>query len=301
MRCNLQCAHCCAEAGAPVEGELDTAEAGRMFGELADLGVEHLCISGGEVTLRADWEALVAAALARFHNVAFITNGRLGARLFERLEHLERRDALSVMVSLDGTRDIHDARRGRGSFDKAVEVLGAPTRVRRDVITTVGTDNLADLDALERTVRALGVSEWTLQPAVPIGRMSRDSFLGGAGLRTLADFVVAAGARNRGVHVSTTCSFGYFHEVRERSPWTGCPAAKRGLAIMAQGDVTACVAVPEWTVGNVRTSSLRELWESPQMDALRRERPASCEGCARCPGGCSLMERAVGRQHCTLE
>lgn len=302
MRCNLQCAHCCADAGQPWDDELGTDEACRMLADLADLGVEHLCISGGELTLRPDWEKLVATALERVHGVAIITNGRLGRRLLDTLHPMKRSERLTVIVSVDGGRDAHDARRGTGSFEKAIELLEAKTSLGRTILTTVARDNSSELEPLRALVERLGVQEWSIQPAIPMGRMPADDFLGEDGLRALADFIHAARAglapRTR---VSTNCTFGYFHAMRGQDAWHGCPAGRDHLVVLANGDVSGCVAVPGWTSGNVRSEPISAIWEGSRMAALRDARPAGCTDCARCARGCEVMQTALRRQFCTLE
>lgn len=298
-RCNSRCSHCCADAGSPRTGELEEGEATRVLAELADLGVEHLCISGGELTLRPDWERLVRFALSRFPDTAIITNGQLGRRLVDALEAMAGCSTLTVLVSIDGMREVHDARRGAGAFDRALEVLQARRRFQTAILTTVGRDNQSELEAIGRLAADAGVVEWSLQPAIPMGRMAPEGFVGRAGLLALADFICAARTRSGGgMRIATNCWFGYFHAMRDGAPWRGCPAGHEQLAVLPQGDVSACVGVDAWVCGNVRRQSLREIWEGAAMEALRSARPSSCGGCSRCPRGCEMIERALGAQHC---
>lgn len=273
-----------------------------MLGDLADLGIEHLCISGGELTLRTDWAKLVATALEKVRGVAIITNGRLGQRLLDAVEPMRGSERLTVIVSIDGRRDAHDARRGVGSFDQALELLEAPTRLGRTVLTTVARDNAGELEPLAELVEKLGVREWSIQPAIPMGRMPPGEFLGEQGLIALADFIHGARARLAPrTRVSTNCTFGYFHTMRGGDAWQGCPAGRDHLVVLANGDVTGCVAVADWSSGNVRSEPISAIWEGSRMAAVRDVRPAGCADCSRCVRGCEVMQTALRRQFCTLE
>ncbi|MCX5796970.1 MAG: radical SAM protein [Elusimicrobia bacterium] len=300
LRCNLRCAHCLAGAGRKAAGELDTRESLKLLGELAELGVRDLCISGGEFTLRPDWEELLACALARFPRTTVITNGFLGRRLVDAAAAL-RGGELSITVSLDGGRQAHDARRGAGSFDKAVEVLGARTRRRMSVLTAVDRSNLGELERIAEINRSLGVQEWFIQPCLPLGRMAPEGFVGEAGLKTIAGFVRLAQQRfGFKVELGPNCWFGYFHPIRQGRPWRGCPAGVDQLVVMPAGELLACTLVPAWTFGNVRSRALRDARYSPELDAVRRSRPSGCASCSRCPRGCEVMQRLFGRHFCAI-
>ncbi|MBI5538029.1 MAG: radical SAM protein [Deltaproteobacteria bacterium] len=299
MRCNLRCRHCAASAGQPAEGELDTAEAERVLEQLSELQVKHLCISGGEFTLRDDWKELLAMALRRFPGVAVITNGWMGGAMIDAIEALPRVDSLTVMVSVDGMREVHDARRGSGAWDKAVELLSTPTRAGRDIITSIDVASFGELDAIARLGVEHKVRGWNLQPSIPLGRMSAEGFLGQDGLVALAEYIVQARKLLAGkMQIFTNHWFGYFHPMREGAVWSGCPAGRDQIALLAQGDVAGCVAVPAWVCGNVRTQSIREIWEGPRMQAVRNARPSGCDGCSGCGRGCEVMQSVLRQQFC---
>ena len=56
LACNLRCGHCGSRAGRKLPDELGTAECLDLVGQLEALGCELITLSGGEPTLRADWE-----------------------------------------------------------------------------------------------------------------------------------------------------------------------------------------------------------------------------------------------------
>src|SRR6266516_6624981 len=52
--CNARCVHCSSDAAKCLPHELTTAEAKRMFDELATIGVFDVAVSGGEPLTRRD-------------------------------------------------------------------------------------------------------------------------------------------------------------------------------------------------------------------------------------------------------
>ena len=300
LRCNLRCPHCCAGAGQRADGELDTRDSLSLLRALSDFGVRQMCISGGEFTLRPDWEELLACALARFPRTSLITNGSLGRRLIDAVDALRGPGELSIIVSLDGGREAHDARRGAGSFDRAIEVLGACAR-RMVALTAVDRASLGELERVAEILLSVNVREWIIQPCLPFGRMAREGFVGEAGLKEIADFICRVQQRSGlGIRFGQSCWFGYAHPMRRDAPWRGCPAGVEQILIAPDGGLRACALVPDWRFGDFRTRPLRDAWNGLEMDAIRRARPSSCAACSRCPRGCEGMQRLFGRQFCAL-
>lgn len=113
-RCNLACAYC----GFPQKTfrELTESEALNVVKEMASSGTKRLSITGGEPLLRNDIGEVIKTASDSGISVSVNTNGQL---LRERLNEMEGADHISV--SIDGPRVIHDSKRGKGSFEKALD------------------------------------------------------------------------------------------------------------------------------------------------------------------------------------
>jgi MoaA/NifB/PqqE/SkfB family radical SAM enzyme len=276
-QCNLRCTHCCAEAGARGKDELETAEASKLLADLGELGVTRLFLSGGEFAVRTDWQALLCAALTTFEAVGVITNGWLGAGMLETLSALPRREHLTLIVSLDGTRDAHNARRGTGSFERARSLLDAPASIAREALTTVARDNLADLPAVLDLLIAMKVTGWSVQPALPVGRMPGEQVLQSHEIAHLIEFLddarQRAGCRLR---ISTPEWFRNLPWLQRSEPWGGCSARNDQIAILPNGEVTGCHMSSARVWGNVRSSSLREMWQAHAEESVRR---CPADGC----------------------
>lgn len=121
-RCNLSCIHCYISASSqhPSE-ELSTNEALRVIGELAEVGVPLVVLSGGEPLVREDFWTILGELRDHGLPVALSTNGTLISK--DVAEGLARREVSYVGVSLDSTDpDAHDRFRGYpGAYRKAIE------------------------------------------------------------------------------------------------------------------------------------------------------------------------------------
>ena len=124
--CNLACRSCYIESS-PVNDALvypTLAEIEPYLDEAAALGVREIGFTGGEPFMNRDCAAMIAAALARGFEVLVLTNAMRPMRRFEAALTALPRARLTVRVSLDHhRRDVHEAERGAGSWDKALDGL----------------------------------------------------------------------------------------------------------------------------------------------------------------------------------
>ncbi len=126
--CNLCCPDCF-EHSAPGDRRLDMVgfeDVKPFIDEAVELGVEQLSFTGGEPFVVKDVMRILDYALT-FAPCLVLTNGThpLKARLDDVFPLTEKAHALSFRVSLDfPDRGKHDALRGEGMFDTALETLG---------------------------------------------------------------------------------------------------------------------------------------------------------------------------------
>ncbi len=115
-RCNLRCRYC--QIWKAAGRELTTRQVKVAIDELSGAGMARLGLTGGEPLLRPDFPEIVSHAKGRGLFCTVFTNGSLvdGA-----LPSLRKLDA--VLISLDGPRELHDAMRGKGAFEKAYHAI----------------------------------------------------------------------------------------------------------------------------------------------------------------------------------
>lgn len=127
-RCNLRCNHCFywKELDSDHSNELTVDEFEKIAKSLPRLLV--LSLTGGEPFVREDISEIYGAFArhTRPHLVTISTNGFYKDRMAATLPRMlagHPNTNLVVYVSLDGTKETHDAIRGRGSYDKAIAAL----------------------------------------------------------------------------------------------------------------------------------------------------------------------------------
>ncbi|MBR4454892.1 MAG: radical SAM protein [Solobacterium sp.] len=121
--CNLNCRHCFMSAPHVRHGVPSQEELLRIADQLAECGVFHVCITGGEPLIRKDFMTIIDALNEREIQVrAIYTNGWLIDENF--LDELEARKVHpQFQLSFDGV-GCHDFLRGvEGSEERAVRAL----------------------------------------------------------------------------------------------------------------------------------------------------------------------------------
>ncbi len=299
LKCNLPCTHCGLNAGCVRKQELNTKESIKMLKALAVFGVKHLVISGGEFTLRPDWLKILRLALQHFTTVRIITNGHLGKKLIPKLNKLKNLDRFILSVSLDGDEFYHDTRRGKGNFNRVMQIIKTPTVYPKVVISTFGQDNFTARQDILHICLANGISSWSVQLSLPAGRMLMSNFLTDKQIQELADFIYRwQKLTNPDLEIIIDDCFGYFHPMRKQKPWRGCQAGIELITILANGIVTTCPTMVDQSAGDIRNQSFEEIWHSSAMEQLRNEKPITCFNCNDCAGGCRAVQTTINRQLC---
>ena len=141
--CNLRCDYCCVRSSPTAPRRpLGLERVRRIAGEVGELGVSEIFVTGGEPFLLADIGDVLAACAAAAQTTV-LTNGMLlaGKRL-EALRSLPT-ERVTLQISLDSpTPERHDRHRGKGTWARAwkgVEIARANGfRVR--LAATVSTE-----------------------------------------------------------------------------------------------------------------------------------------------------------------
>jgi MoaA/NifB/PqqE/SkfB family radical SAM enzyme len=117
--CNLDCLHCCEEAGDAMPNELNEAEIIKFCKEIVTLKIPYVAISGGEPLLHPDFFKICEYFRSHDISLKVETNGHLiNSQVAERMANLGFR---SVQVSVDGvTPQTFEKMRVGGSWPKTI-------------------------------------------------------------------------------------------------------------------------------------------------------------------------------------
>ena len=265
-KCNLHCAGCysrCNHATTDSEpvSQLTGGEWLRIFDEADELGISFILLAGGEPMLRRD----IIEAAAKKPNILFpiFTNGTyMDEKYFELFN--KNRNLLPVM-SIEGEREITDARRGDGIYDRLIANMDELHK--RGLIfgasVTVTTENFREVtsDGFLRKLSERGCKTVIFVEFVPVTDDSRELAPGDEEREYLRrEIEKLRNERPEMVYISFPGD--------EKSSG-GCVAAGRGFFhINSHGGAEPCPFSPYSDV-NVRNTSLREAMRSPLFTALR--------------------------------
>lgn len=157
--CNLACHYC--DRHTPAPNEMTLEQILRALGEFHELGMRHISLDGGEPLAHRHIDEVVAFLIDRGVHTYMNTNGILVPRRIATVRRLVR-----VKISLDGPAECHDAMRGKGSWQKAVDGAEAARAAGVEVELTcvVGRHNAKHIDELLDFVESRGF-RIVLQPA----------------------------------------------------------------------------------------------------------------------------------------
>lgn len=302
--CNLRCVQCDIYKFRNLEGELTLSERSNVIEEVASWGNgARIVFTGGELFLDRSrlYETAAVARKAGVY-VTVNTNGTLlNGTDFSRLPGSGVR---CVVVSIDSDlAEEHDRIRGvMGTYQKATRALRALTGARQDrglgvlTSTILGSHNLGRIDEMIQCFEELGADTLLFQPIQPnFGGEYRSDWWRTSCLFPREEALVNAGidslirAKEAGHRLYQTVS--QFEDMRAyfQNPSAlavgQCGSASRNLMVDTLGQVSLCFHMERLglvPVGNVRASSLQEIWSSDKA-AFAREKMF------RCTLGCGTM------------
>ena len=308
LRCNSKCIHCGSDAKSARNNELNTEESLNLVEQIANIGFGLVVLSGGEPTLRKDWVVTSEKIKSEGLELGIISNAL--AWDSKTIDTIASLNPYSVGFSVDGEKELHDYLRGaEGSHKKVFDVIRELKRRDTTVcaVTSVNKRNLEELAQIRNRLIVYGVDAWQVQMASPMGRMAdnKDLVLDADDYYRFGEFVVETRERMPYMNVQAGDCMGYFglleSKIRDRE-WPGCMAGIEGLGIESDGTIKGCLSirVPEAIEGNIRESSLKEIWENPNKFKYTRgfnisDLKGECRGCeydVKCRGGCQSQSTA---------
>ena len=283
-QCNLHCAGCYSRCNhatvdtAPV-CQLTSEEWFRIFDEADELGVSFILLAGGEPMLRRD----IIEAAGKKPGILFpiFTNGTFMDEQYFSL-FAKCRNLIPIM-SIEGEREITDARRGSGVYDRLIANMDEFHR--RGLIfgasVTVTTENIREVSSLPflQKLSDRGCKAVIFVEFVPVTEESRELAPGDSQREYLRNEIAAL----RREHPEMV----YIAFPGDEKNSGGCVAAGRGFFhINSHGGAEPCPFSPYSDI-NVRDSSLRAALKSPLFQALQAEGVLLEDH----PGGCVLHEK----------
>lgn len=280
-----------------------------MVRQMAELGVREVTLIGGEAYLRDDWTTIARAVREHGMECTMTTGGR--QLTAERAVQLRDAGIRSVSVSVDGLESTHDQLRGvKGSFKAAFEAMAnlKAAGVHFSANSQFGRESLREMPEVFDLLLAAGIHSWQVQLTVAMGRAADEPNLLLEPYQMLE--VLPMLARLKPKADAARCriwpgnNVGYFGPYETllrgtlpRGHMASCGAGRSTLGIEADGAIKGCPSLPtsDYTGGNIRDHSLRDIWERSKPLRFTRDRTVEdlwghCRDCYyndTCRAGCS--------------
>lgn len=307
--CNMRCLHCGTAAGKRRPDELTTQESLDLIDELVRLRSMNITLSGGEPLLRRDWQILAERVKSHGLQCCIITNGYAVDKGV--VEDFERLKVDKIGISFDGTEKTHNYIRQRpDSWEKvynAMTMMSENGNVPFSAISQISNINLDEMDDIKQYLVDVGCKSWRIQMTTSTGRMAEHSNLVMSmdNFPRFIDKIIEIKEEGK-IKVFVGENIGFYgnkgFRLYDDMPYFGCYAGMRVLGIESNGDIKGCLSMPEdWVEGNIRDSSMTEIWNNPDGFAYNRKftretAEGACHDCKYlpiCRGGCATTSKGA--------
>jgi MoaA/NifB/PqqE/SkfB family radical SAM enzyme len=283
-RCNMRCAFC--EWWKNEIPELPTNKALAAIDAVCSLGVPFFDLSGGEPLLRKDLTVLAKRVASHGCLVSMNTNGTLlnEDRVSEVADVFD-----TVVVSLDGPREVHDKIRGvPGTYDKATEAI----RLLKANGVRTGVNSVAtpwNIDILPQFIEELrSIADFAqVQPMHPYPP-SPENVPKDEQVSRLLDYLLNLKRSDPGfLAVPTEFIKGFEKFFKGKAPKI-CHAGELYIAINPEGKLLACPARSDLVLGDTLSGSVDDALKQRDSEGWRGVH--ACRGCwLECTVGVSIV------------
>jgi radical SAM protein with 4Fe4S-binding SPASM domain len=301
-RCQNRCPHCYV-ARPPDYPEMDTATWKTVLERVREIGIPHVCFTGGEATLRHDLADLVSYAQGLGLVTGLLTNGR---RLSDRayVEALVAAGLDHVQITLEShDPTVHDRMvASPGAWAETVQ--GIRKALAAGLYTTTNTtltrDNIATIEETVSWIASLGVPTFACNSLIYAGRGKAvgTGFAEGE-LSPILERVREAALRE-GVRLIwyTPTQYCAFSPLQLELGVKACTAALYNMCVEPDGMVIPCQSYYR-PLGHILRDPWEQIWDHELARSLRERRyaPPKCRDCPElplCGGGCPLYLEAQG-------
>jgi radical SAM protein with 4Fe4S-binding SPASM domain len=290
--CNFSCIHCSRNSGPKRNrsNELKFEELKRIISEGAKLGTESLQLMGGEPLIYKNFFKICERA--KVEGLIYLGLSSNGWAINKEIAKEISRYFYDIQLSLHGASSgVHDVIvRRSGAFNKLLKAVEFLTEggVKVRLSFTVMHENQADIEKMLEIAKRIGASSIRFLSLSAKGRGRNLKQLTKTDREEIGRRIADLYLRERELKSGLEIQCGGFPSpkaVDEKAVFYGCPAGRDLLYITAEGLVSSCGVVEDY-IGNIKNSSVVELWHHPKMISLRKIQSCECNYRYICSGPC---------------
>lgn len=263
-RCNLFCKHCLNNSGKKVDNELTKDEVMDMINKLSLEGVQEIRFTGGEPLLFEGIYEIINCA----HNNGLRTSLGTNATLItkEAANKLKQSGLNNAVVSLDGTKEIHDSIRGMGNFDNAMR--GLKHLIEADIDVRVNSvimkNNINEVIELAKSLNKEGIKLFIRQfVSTGRGKNLKDYSLSNSEYKSVKEQLALELSQNVQGH-NLKNNNGTNSRIPLGFEISSCRAGQRTMCITPEGNIFPCGFLASQgfgALGNIRNvESFCDFW-----------------------------------------
>ena len=272
MKCNLRCKHCylgeLPNSCLPDDKLMDIAE------EINKFGVMEVTLTGGEIFTVPCIEKIIQYFHDNEIKMVLFTNAILASQHKEFLSSIPNKNLIKFIVSVDGTKQAHEAIRGKGTYDVTLKNIKMLSEMGYNVSVNMvlNKNNYKSLFDLVGELNSVGVNNLQLSELIPMGMATKDMCMEQEDFKELQAIFRRINDKYKTSNIYFTTEDG--DEKREiyllnddkvlnfgQEKWK-CGAGLGKGTILYNGDVVCCPFMEEFKLGNVLNNSLPKVWDS---------------------------------------
>ncbi|MCM8782925.1 MAG: radical SAM protein [Candidatus Omnitrophica bacterium] len=281
-QCNLNCKHCLA-SNTRSNPDLTTEELLDIIKQIIELKIFNVSIFGGEPLLRKDFFTIVEALNKPWIRLSLNTNGTLITK--DLAGKLASSPIKNYTVSLDGScSEVQDPIRGKGSFEKNIDGIRNLIELDCNVLisTTVTRYNYKDVENIVLLGKNIGTRQVRFNEVMYIGNAAcyhKSLIMTPKEKFDLLEKIKELRSRFGGfVTGSLVQVLDIMEEIKQNKHnlafpliIPSCGAATTKCAIRPDGLVSPCENLWDIVAGDLRKSSLYQIWHNSSVMNKFRE------------------------------
>jgi uncharacterized protein len=277
FQCQLNCSHCYATAGRDNRLFMPVEKIIKMTEEASKQGFRQVILTGGEPLLHPELDNLLQQLVKMKQLVSpmhIVLRSNFVARLTVAELELLARAFTKIIVSVDGTREQHDRRRGKGCYDATIQNLekyqeackAIPGAAELSLGCVISNRDVRGEQgrSVRELARRLDILNVRFRPVLPIGR-----------------------ARNPDISRAAEAISSFYNTddilTRELPPVKSCGIGQN-LYVEPNGNAFPCYAYQEAHsyLGNVLEDGLKMVLDSEKFRILRKHTVDTNPKCSQC-------------------
>jgi len=282
-RCNYRCRGCTVWRQKTPLREISVEDVKKGLNVLRDLGAIEIVLSGGNPLLRDDIDEIVDYA-SRFFVTTVYDNGSMAVK---KLEALKNADFVAISLDTLDEKKFDYIRGVRGAWKRAVNAIETlqDEGIQVGVSPTISQLNLYEIPDFTRYFTERGVPVWyclywydypTENQLFGIGKkVDEFEIVDREAMAKVCDSLIELKKQRQGVYITTKTLKALKHFFLNGQRTWKCKALKSFFMIDSFGRVAGCHR--NEPVASVL--ELRDIWDSPRLEGLRKKY-SECSQCA---------------------